>query len=339
MNRKRLSWIVAFALGISAQVSEAQLQFQFIYSTDPSDEFNDATHGTTRRSALEAAAANYATAFSHTDYTQTVEIEVTGVDTPGGSLMSAGTYFWGPKTVGFGNDEGVITKVLTGTDLGGGSNPDAVLTVNFAYDWELDYNATNLPLSGVYDWYAVTYHEFSHMMGFASGIVTSDSGKQARDLFTSSPGGDGSWATFDQFLTDSAGNSVFSGFNLNESTYQSLLVGGASPTNGLFFETHEGNLVGLFSPSGFLQGSSGSHLDWDNTNIPPDYQDMMMLPFIGDGTGTRTFSDIELEMFETLGYTNIGQIMVVPEPKHYVLGLGFVALVFVLVRRRNKSAP
>jgi hypothetical protein len=269
-------------------------------------------------------------------YNATIDIDVDD-NASGGSLMSAGTYFVNSGSKGFGVDEVTRTKILSNgaTDLDG-SFADGVMSVNFGFSWEFDYNAT--PGAGVFDWYSTTYHEFTHLVGFASGIVTNSSGNQARDLFNSPPGGEGSWSAFDEFLSDSAGNSVFNlpNANLAETTYQSLLDGGSSPSAGLFFNGTNSGLVGLYSPTTYQPGSSGSHLDTDNTNN--DYDGFIMEHSTGPGISTRTFSTTELNMFKDLGYTGIQQIGVIPEPKHLILLLGGVALLGVVISRQYRKA-
>jgi hypothetical protein len=124
---------------------------------------------------------------------------------------------------------------------------------------------------------------------------------------------------------------------LDEKTFSSLLTGGPSPDDGLFFKTNTdtGTLVGLYSPTSFTGGSSGSHLDSNDTGSA--YDNMMMLPFVDTGLATRIFSDIELDMLRTIGYTDIQLIGVVPEPKHVVLGLGGVALLVVIIHRQFRK--
>lgn len=295
--------------------SQATITFQFNY-LDSGVGFNDPTFGAQRKAALEEAAGYYASAFS--TYNATLSFDVMGTDT-GNTLASAGSNF-GSYVEGFGGAEVIRNKVLNGTDLNG-SAADGTVNANFTDQvWEFDVNTA--PTSPEYDWYSTIFHEFAHAFGFASGIVTDGTVSGTDDGYGSL--GNGSWAAFDEFLTDKDGNSVFSGNDLNEANYVDLLTGGASPGAGLFFNSADaGQLIGLYSPTSFEEGSSGSHLDDENAALAG----MMMLSATDDGLGTRVFSDLELSIFRDLGYASVSQI-VIPEPTSLlfiVAGFGFVA--------------
>ena len=305
-------------------MSEAQVNFTFTYpepSMGPANLLNagDAI-ATARRSAIASAAAKYASAFAN--YDANVVVEAIGYSSPGsGTLASAGTYFVSGNP-GFGEAETTRKKIVSnGTVDRTGSSADAILYVNFGKNWEFDHDAT---VSGTeFDWHSVIYHEFTHMVGFASGIQT-DGGTNARDLFENTT--NGNWAAFDKFLTDSSMTaSVFTDFNLNTGVYESLLSG---PSAGLYFNSTDEGLLPLYSPASYAAGSSGSHLDTSFTG-------QMMRPFIPQGVqGAREFSDEEMAILKDIGYTDILQINAVPEPKHVVLGLGGIAFIAVLARRR-----
>ena len=327
VNSKRLSWIVMCVWCLAPLVSEAQLQFTFTYPTPTGGGTNlfqgNSKSARDRRAALESAASNFATAFS--SYNATIEIEATGYSSPGsGTLASAGTYFVGPLT-GFGVGEVTRTKITSNGATDYTSGADAVLSVNFGRSWEFDYDTQ--PGTNTFDWYSVLYHEFTHMIGFASGIDTDSNGQNSMDLFGNTT--NGNWAAFDQYLTDSSTTaSVFTNFDLNSGTYESLLSG---PSSGLYFNgpnaaTYYGGAVPIYSPQTFQQGSSGSHLAFIAGNH-------LMFPSVSSGAfGTRSFSELERQMLMDIGYTNVTNI--IPEPSHVVLGLGGIALLAVLARRR-----
>jgi hypothetical protein len=169
MKHFRFIWAFVASIIGTPLVSEAQLQFSFTYSADASDAFNDATDGMARKIALEAAAANFATAFSHTNYNKTIEIEASGYSANNGTLMSAGTYFVGGQPTGFGTAKVTRTKILMGIDLTTGSTTaEGVLNVNFFHSWKLNFNEP--PSVSEFDWYGVLYHEFSHLVDLPAGL-------------------------------------------------------------------------------------------------------------------------------------------------------------------------
>lgn len=292
--------------------------FSFNYSDGPGLGFNDAALGAARRNALELAGQNFATAFS--SYNATIVMSVDGLAS-GNTLASAGSN--GMVIDGFGDGEVVRNKVLTNgaTDLNT-TDVDGTVSVNLTQPWEFDINTT--PSGGKFDWYSTMYHEFAHAFGFASGINTDNTG---------APTGSGnSWNKFDQFLTDKDGNSVFTGTTLNATgtTYQPLVTGGASPGAGLFFNGPTSGLAGLYSPTTFSEGSSGSHLDDENAA----YAGFMMLSATGAGPASRTFTVLEQNMFRDIGYTQISQV--IPEPSTLMLaGLAFGFLAIGSKRKRH----
>ena len=322
----RLVFSSAFLLLAIPSMANAQISFNFNYTDAAGVGFNDSTFGQDRKNALTLAGQNFSRAFS--SYNAVIDLDVGGGDT-GSTLMSAGSNFDNTRSVGFGNDEVVRSKILFGSDLNG-SAADGVVNVNFSsVTWELDIAAT--PMGSEFDWYSTAYHEFAHALGFSSAINTDGTVGGTNDGFAGyDANSDGSWGKFDEFLTDVNGNSVFTGNNLDEAMYTSLLIGGASPAGGLFFESPSGGeRYGLYTPTTLSLGSSGSHLDDENSALGG----FMMLANTGPGPSQRLFNPIEQNIFRDIGYTNVGQISAVPEPGSLaVLGLFFGA---VALRRRR----
>ncbi len=310
MNRLWFAMFAFMAGVLSSGQSQADIVFSFNYTDAAGQGFNKGgVEGQQRRNALETAASQFATAFS--SYSANLVLDVNGSAT-GDTLMGAGTNYKDGRAAGFGLGEVVRNKVLFGTDLNGATS-DGSVAVNFGFTWQLDHNVT--VASDQADWYSTAYHEFSHAFGFASGISTTggigaNDGYQSYDVVNT----DGSWAKFDQFITDKDGNSVFAGSNLNETNYESLLVGGKSPEGGLFFNGTEGR-YGLYTPTTFKEGSSGAHLDDQNAA----YAGMLMLANSDFGPNARLFSSLEQSIFRDLGYMNVGQISAVPEPSTFSL--------------------
>jgi hypothetical protein len=325
MIQKKLSilaaWAVAAGLGMDAR---GAVNLVFNYADAAGQGFNDAAQGAARRAALEQAGVNFVAAFSF--WNATIFMDVTGTAT-GTTLAAAGSNGDPNFVAGFGVGEVIRNKILSNgaTDLNG-AMPDGTVNVNFAtINWELNINAT--PSAGAYDWYSTMYHEFTHAVGFSSGVQTNNMGMSATDGFGTTGANPGSWNKFDQYLTNSAGVSLFTGFDLNEANYEALLIGGASPANGLFFNGPTSGLVGLYTPATFETGSSGSHLDDQNAA----YNGLMMLSATAPGPSARLFSGLEQNMLRDLGYNMIGQI--IPEPSSVAL-IG-CALGLLVHRRRR----
>jgi uncharacterized MAPEG superfamily protein len=285
--------------------ASAQVTFTFNYTDAPGVGFKDASNGAARRNAVELAGANFANAFS--SYTANIVLDISGGDT-GDTLMSAAGRFDDTPSIGFGLDEVILNKVLNGTDLNG-SAADGDIRVNFeTISWQLDINATTTQQQ--FDWYSTVYHELTHAFGYGGAIDSDGTVAGTTDGYSNyDPNGDGSWGAFDQFLTDSAGASLFDSTfpaDLDEQRYASLLTGGNSSTgNGLFFSSPStGQRYGLYTPATFEPGSSGSHLDDDN----PALSNQLMFAATDTGPAARQFSDIDLAILKDIGYTNVGQI-------------------------------
>ncbi|MEX8495210.1 PEP-CTERM sorting domain-containing protein [Sphaerotilus sp.] len=315
------------SFGSSAQ---AAITFQFNFLDGAGTGFNDTTTGASRQSALNTAASLFSGMFgSHFSDSGTIVLNATATDDPlSGNLASAGSQLSlaGGAAAGF-NLQGVVsTKLQTGVDLNG-SSADGTVNFNFGQNWQLDANA---PVSsGQFDFYGVAFHEFTHALGFASLI-----NQNGTDLFGSSTAGH--WGTYDQFLVDKNGNAVVNAgtFNLNSGVWNTASVGGTSPAAGMFFNgahavaANGGNLVGLYSPTSWIDGSSISHLDTDN----PAYSGMMMLHAVGTGSAARDYSAIETGMMQDLGYT---AVTAVPEPDSLAMLLAGLGVIGQLHRRRR----
>jgi hypothetical protein len=268
----------------------------FIFDYSGSTEFNDPVKGPGRRTALEDAAARLGRIFDHTT---TLNISVTSSnDQSNGTLAGAYSEFGSPPGGFAGYFPGVVQKkIQTGTDDNGGS-ADGGVDVNFGWDWDLDdeVSATR------FDFKATIIHELVHTVGFGSGILADGS-----DYWGTPLGDPGIWEPFDEFLSDRTGNPVINPttFAINQSTWNTTSVGGASPIAGLFFNgpmaraANGGQPVGLFSPALWEDGSSGSHLDDDN----PAQGGLLMLAATGTGRYRRSLSNIERGILEDLGFT------------------------------------
>jgi hypothetical protein len=307
-SRKVIAPLCILTVGSISSANATGLNFNFIFEDATGVGFNDATKGADRRAAMITAGDLFGQMFgSHFSNMGTIDISATASDDPlSPTLASAGSAYVQGATPGF-NDDGVIRqKLLTGVDLNGAAS-DGEVNVNFGNDWELDPNATVDLME--FDFFAAVFHEFSHALGFASGIQ--ENGEDSYGYTT-----DGNWAFFDQFLSDKNGNLVVdpTTFDINQALWDSTSVGGDSPADGLFFNganavsANGGNPVGIFSPTTWVDGSSGSHLDTNNAALVGS----MLVHDRDFGPATRTYSAIEVGIFTDLGYTAINTA--VPEP-------------------------
>ncbi|MGD1899048.1 MAG: hypothetical protein ACFB16_19105 [Phormidesmis sp.] len=213
-----------------------------------------------QQEAVRLAARQWGSQFAE-DATINLTVESTS-NASSRVLMEAGSELKPTPSPGFGNIEVVRNKVLTGTALNG-AEQDGLVRINWGKNWELDFNETPNAAEEEYDFYAVLYHELSHALGFLSQI----------NPFGRSPylGNNRTWGAFDQYITDSKGESVFSpDGSLDVARYQSLQKEGSSKDNkGLFFSgpkakaANGGRGVGLYTPTVTFPEQPG-HLDDEN---------------------------------------------------------------------------
>lgn len=318
--------VAILAVAIPALPASGAVTFLFDYGTGTVG-FNDPTEGAARRASLENAASSLGSLFAAT---ATVTIDAFSLDDSGsGTLAYAGSSF-STSTSFRGYLRGVVgEKILSGTDRNG-ANADGQITVNFGWNWDLDDDVA----SDALDFKAIATHELLHAVGFVSGIEADGTDGWGFTENESTAGGGangGVWTVFDDFVVDAAGNPVIddTGYHIDLTNWNANSVGGAAPTDGLFFSganavaANGGNLVGLYTPTTFSPGSSVSHLD---TDFKP-FEDHIMSHSISLGPQTRTLSDIEKGMLTDFGFT------IVPEPSTGILLL--IAQLWLTTRRRR----
>jgi len=277
---------------------------------------NGFTPNQAQQDAMNLAASNWGSLFGNT---ATIDLLIeSSSDSSSDTLMSAGTNFAASPNPGFGNIAVVRNKVLTGQDLngavgsGGDDNGyDAAVEVNWGINWELDFNETPSLAEDEFDFYSTFYHEIAHTLGFISNIGPLSKAKPDTyvDIFEEGNDTPGSWAKFDQFLTNGSGATVInpSTNQIDSANFNAVVTGGSSAdgTSGLFFSgpnavaANNGALVGLFSPATYDASSSGAHLDDEN----PAFKGSLTLAAVDAGPATRTLSAIERGIFTDLGYT------------------------------------
>lgn len=315
---------------IFGSAAQAGVLFTFDYGTDNGAGFWDATSGAARQDAMTQSAAAFSTMFaSYFTNTATIVLGATATDLPSSTnLASAGSNAFGGNGAGFTVNEVVRTKVLTGVDANG-TAADGFVNVNFGQQWNLTAGPTTDP---DYDFYSTIFHEFTHALGFSSGI------NQDGTPFFGGTAAAGEWTTYDQYLVDVNGNKIIdpTTFALQQALWDAASVGGASPAGGMFFNgayamaANGGNPVGLYTPNPWEEGSSVSHTDDQNSAI----YGTMMTAQGPTGPWPRDYSAIEVAMMRDLGYT-ARVVANVSEPGTYALMLAGLGLVGWSTRRRK----
>lgn len=300
--------------------AQAAITFEFDYSGNIDGVgFLDATYGAARQQALTDAGTLFSSMFgSHFSNTGTIKLAVTSTDDAlSDTLASAGSELFGTGTPGFNLVDVVRTKLVTGVDANG-VDIDGLVDVNWGHAWQLD---PNTPASGSeFDFYATINHELTHALGFSSNV-----GETGRDPFLQRNPGE--YGKFDSFLADGSGLALIDAGGYLDRQYWI----DTSTTDIYFNGAHAvaangGNLVGLFSPATWMDGSSVSHLDTDN----PQFYTTMMKHDRGYGPEARAYSAIEVGIMTDLGYTPA-----IPEPETYALMLAGLGLVGFMARRRK----
>jgi hypothetical protein len=306
--------------------AQAGIDFTFDYGADTGTGFWDPVYGAARQDAMATSATAFSSMFgTYFTNSATIVLEATATNDSGSSnLASAGSNAFGGNGPGFTVNEVVRTKALTGVDANG-ANADGFVNVNFGQPWNLTAGATS---SSEYDFYSTIFHEYTHALGFSSGI------NQDGSPFFGGTTAAGEWTTYDQFLVDKNGNKIINpDFSLNQGVWDAASVGGASPAGGMFFNgtfamaANGGNPVGLYTPTTWEEGSSVSHTDDQN----PAIYGTMMTAQGPTGPWPRDYSAIEVGMMRDLGYT----VAAVPEPETYAMMLAGLGLVGWSVRRRK----
>ncbi|XPF94345.1 hypothetical protein ACM9HF_20410 [Colwellia sp. RE-S-Sl-9] len=323
MLKKSIITASVFA-AMAVMPSQASVIFNFDYSSNTAGVgFLDSSEGVARRAALDTAGNMFSSMFgSYFSDSATLDISVTSTDdSTSGTLASAGSNLVStcPVSGGCVITEVVKTKLQTGVDANG-TDLDGSVDVNWGWDWQLDPNTPADATANEFDFFAALFHELTHALGFSSLIDQNGVG-----FFNDE------WSTFDTFLQDSTGEKVVTDtFFINQPVWDAASVGGTG--NGLYFgganavAANGGNAVEIFSPTTWVDGSSGSHID--GTPFPTD-----MMKYDRDfGPETRDYSPVDVGILTDIGYTRVASTSV---PETGTLGLAFLGLAGLFLRRRK----
>jgi hypothetical protein len=265
--------LVAAGLMVCNQANAA-ITFNFDFQ-------GDFVGNATAQQAIVTAGNLFSNMFaSHFSNTATLDFIVASENT---GLAEAGSALQGPA--GFGTADVVRNKVVTGIDSNG-AVADGTISINLATPFVFDPNAPINFAAGEIDLFSVLDHELTHAFGFASY------GTGATNVLHS---------TFDQFLTDKAGDPLFDSATLlvNQSAYDNALANGA-----LFDGAHAIANYGSPVP---IEGGFGafSHLSTDAFSSPTVPQNALMLCCGGLNVQfePRDYNSAEVGILADLGYT------------------------------------
>ncbi len=321
--QKHHTYLACALVSLSAAVPSTRAALTFEFNYLPGSGFLDESFGAARQAALHQAAnifGSYFTAYSanltFTVGEETVPTALASANSPlAGSPLSSGLY----NTV-------VQEKILTGWDDNGAA-ADGFINWNFSFDWNL--GPVNAPeATGQPNLIPTALHELTHTLGF--GLIAD------ADVVN--------FAVWSGLLTNRFGTPLFA---LSPEERASTIVGGSSldgegnlvpSLNGVYFAgenavTQNGDLVPIYSPSQFVDGSSLSHLDVLATGIQN-----MMDPFsLNPENEPLGYSALEIAMLKDLGYTQINS-SAIPEPAQAGVLAGLVTLCLAVLPRRRARA-
>ncbi|MGK0185235.1 MAG: hypothetical protein ACI9R3_001011 [Verrucomicrobiales bacterium] len=323
MKSLRKSIAVALVgIGLLPFSAKAAITFNFTFAADVTTQAEWVSHpdAANRQAALASAAALTGSFFVSSG---TVDVSVAGTNVNSATLASAGSFFSGPFTPGFGNRGSAGSNVINNNNSNGAAF-DANVQTNWFHTWDLDDSVA----PGSFDYKAVMIHEFAHALGFAGAGINA-----AGDSFL----GPTFRTPYDEFISDGT-TALINAAGVVQPGYSTKSVEGtgAVPSNsvGMYWNgtnavaANGGNPVPLYTPTTYSGGSSVSHLDTDwYDGSAAGRETKNMNHAVGTGPGNRGFSPIELGMWQDLGFT------VVPEPSSATLIL--LAFTGLVVRRRR----
>ncbi|BAM03361.1 hypothetical protein [Phycisphaera mikurensis] len=295
----RTSALAASLLVAGTPAANGAVVFDFDFS-DPSNAtfFSTATaEGQARRDTLTETGDYLAGLLSA--YTATVSFEVTTFSN-GSSTLARGGQTYSFSTSAEGPIRGQVEREILGGEAISGNT--ASIEWNRNQDFYTGADPTGIS-SGESDFRSVALHEFTHALGWLSLI----DGEDGSGVFASN---DRIYGIYDASLRDADGNPLIDA--------SGNYVGTASDLEGpVFFAAADGT-----SHRTAVTGD-----DFDAAHLEPGI-DSLMNPAIFSGTTERVYTDADLAILATIGYTAI------PEPA----AAAALAVAGLLVLRRRHAA-
>jgi hypothetical protein len=220
-----------------------------------------------------------------------------------------------------------LANAINDQDFAGGMSDIQAEFVNdshtFYYGTDpagLATTSCNGAVGDCFDFESVVLHELAHGLGFI-GSLSQDYDSTGNPLSTASWGTPAFGATpaddrpyiFDLFTGTGAGDTlVDTGTSPTYPNHSAALLGAITNNSDYWYggfgaSADRGREPKLYAPSGFLSGSSFSHLDGDDFTNTPAYPqgdaDLLMTPYVEPGLSLRLPGQVVLGMLRDLGWT------------------------------------
>ena len=283
--------------------------------------FDDAVSGATRRSTAEAVFEYIAGVLPHIGRAD-IQFQVSQTDGTGflGSAQPIADVTLVQCQVVH-----AVTHITSGVDPDA-TLPDGIITIDFGYTYNEDLGP---PAGGEIDLFTLVLHEASHAIGFASSLSVDNLGNGVLGM---NP--DIRVIGFDDRIENGAGSPMIScpdgtfigvgGAGGDLEGPPSLRFSGPAATSAWQGLGNLG-LPTLYTPASHASGSSATHWDSNDANVPAD---AVMIHFIAFATEKRVWSSLDLGAMDDAGYFGP-----TPVPALGPGGLALLALVLVASAR------
>jgi len=294
--------------------------------------FDDPVLGATRRATAQAVFDYMASVLPHGGSAD-IQFQASETDGSGflGSAQPLANPFLAECQVAF-----PVTHLITGVDPNPGL-PDGIITLDFGYSYN---DGLGPPAGGEFDLFSLILHEATHAIGFVSTLTVDNTGNGP---LGTNP--DVRISGFDDRIENSGGTPVVScpdgtfvgagGAGGDLEGPPSLLFNGPAAAAAWAGLGNSG-LPTLYTPATHAPGSSVTHWDTNDPNVPASAVMIHIIPF---GTEKRVWSPLEFGALEDVGY--FAAVPAVPALGAYGLGLLIGSLVVAawLARVGSACAP
>ncbi|MCB9849588.1 MAG: hypothetical protein H6817_02665 [Phycisphaerales bacterium] len=252
--------------------------------------FDDPTLGATRRATVAAVFAYLGTVL---DESGSADIQVQFSQFDGsGFLASAGPLYFIVNNC----QEGLVFQhITTGVDPISGT-PDGYMQVDFGYNWNNDLSA---PAPSEIDLFTVVLHELTHALGFLSLTDANGGGLNGLNPDTRAAGFDGYVQNGNGVSLINCANGLFVGTSNDLRGFNNGVKHAGSNVVAEWHALGNSGNAPLYAPSTYAPGSSTSHWDTNNPNVPATAIMRHQLPLGGQ---IREYHALDLAALKDLGY-------------------------------------